>query len=220
MYVLLSAGSSVRFMHLYLSSYRFGDDASFFAEVASKRPHVVVVENALDFIDGNRPKGVGFERELSDLSNLGLPAKELDLRDYFGDTQGLQNRLSGRPAIWVAGGNAFLLRRAMELSGLGAWLIEHVSDPDVVYGGYSAGVVVLAPLLQGIHLVDPPEQAAQSYPAEVIWEGLGILDFCVAPHYQSDHPDSAAIDSAVDYFEAHSLPYRTLRDGEALTLQL
>jgi len=38
------------------------------------------------------------------------------------------------------------------------------------------------------------------YSCEIIWAGLGLIPFCIAPHYRSDHPESALIDKSVEYF--------------------
>lgn len=99
-------------------------------------------------------------------------------------------------------------------------LIEKASSPEpFVYASYSAGACVLGPALRGIDLVDPPEQSADGYEQEVIWEGLGLLPFCIAPHFDSDHPESPLIEEVIDYFEVHRIPYRALRDGEAIVVR-
>ena len=53
--------------------------------------------------------------------------------------------------IWVNGGNVFLLRRAMQQSGLDNVIIERKSDDGFVYSGYSAGACVVGPTLRGAH---------------------------------------------------------------------
>src|SRR5215213_1204783 len=84
-------------------------------------------------------------------------------------------------------------------------------DDRRVYGGYSAGVCVLSPSLWGIHLADEPEVRLAGYPAEAIWEGLNIIPSYVAPHYRSDHVESAAIERTVAYYIDHKLPFVALR---------
>ena len=121
--------------------------------------------------------------------------------------------------VWVLGGNVFTLRRAFRYSGLDQILSEIArSNAPFVYAGYSAGSCILGPTLDGIHLVDPPELPAKGYQAQIIWEGLSLLPFSIAPHFKSDHPESAMIDGVVEYFEARGLPYRTLRDGESIVI--
>jgi dipeptidase E len=78
---------------------------------------------------------------------------------------------------------------------------------------------VLAPRLDGLHHVDDP--TVRPYPgSEVIWEGLGFLDYLVLPHYKSDHPESEAIDRDVEYCLEHGIAFRTLRDGQVLITEI
>jgi hypothetical protein len=91
--------------------------------------------------------------------------------------------------------------------------------PELISGPlYSAGSCILGPTLDGIHLVDPPDLPAKGYGTEIIWEGLGFLPYSIAPHFKSDHPESAMIDGVVEYFEARGLPYLALRDGESIVI--
>jgi len=48
---------------------------------------------------------------------------------------------------------------------------------------------------------------------------MGLVDFSIAPHYRSEHPESAAIEGVITYFEAHHMPYKVLRDGEVLIVE-
>jgi dipeptidase E len=47
----------------------------------------------------------------------------------------------------VSGGNVFVLRQAMKLSGLDQILITKSEHDNFVYGGYSAGCCVLSKML-------------------------------------------------------------------------
>jgi dipeptidase E len=104
----------------------------------------------------------------------------------------------------------------MRLSGFDEALAE-LRSQDFVYGGYSAGVCVLAPTLHGIQQVDDPTVRPYAT-GSVIWEGLGFLDYLVLPHYKSNHPESAAIDRDVDYCLKNGIAFRTLRDGEVIII--
>jgi len=42
------------------------------------------------------------------------------------------------------------------------------------------------------------------------------VPFSLEPHYRSDHPEATAIEEVVAEYERLGLPYRTLRDGEAI----
>ena len=120
--------------------------------------------------------------------------------------------------MWARGGNVFLLRRAYEQSGFDTLITQLIRDDSIVYAGYSAGICILAPSLHGIELVDPTGQVADGYNPNIIWDGLGVLNYTIAPHYKSDHPESADIDKVVAYFQENDIPFKTLRDGEAIVI--
>ncbi len=157
-------------------------------------------------------------QEIDGLTELGLEPKELDLREYFNAPNRLRDIVGQFGFIWVRGGNVFLLRRAFKQSGFDTILTTLLKDDQIAYGGFSAGVCVLAPSLRGIELVDPTEELAEGYNKDIVWDGLGVLSYAVAPHYKSDHPESADIDKCVDYFKEKQIPYKTLRDGEAIVI--
>jgi dipeptidase E len=203
------------FMNLYLSSYRLGGRGAELAAMVAGRKHVALVRNAVDAWDDAEQHRVASERERDALADLGIPSAPLDLRDYFGAPDALREDLRSFDGLWVTGGNTFVLRRAMGLSGLDALLRERVADASFTYGGYSAGACVLAPTLRGIHVADEPEMLPPGYRGEVPWEGVGILPFCIVPHYRSDHPESPSMEGVVEYMMAHQLPFIALRDGDA-----
>jgi dipeptidase E len=202
-------------MHLYLSSYRIGNRGAELAEMLGPRRHLAVVRNAVDFSSDAGRHRIGRERERAELAALGISSADLDLRDYFGSPQALRRDLLEFTGLWVVGGNTFVLRRAMALSGLDAVLRERAKDDSFTYAGYSAGACVLSPTLRGIHLADEPEMTPLGYTGDVLWDGLGLIPFYVAPHYRSDHPESPLIERVVEYFVATGTSFITLRDGEA-----
>ena len=176
-----------------------------------------VVPNAIDHVDAET-RALSIARNVAQLTELGIATAVLDLREFFADHRGLARAMESLGGVWVRGGNTFVLRQAMRLSGFDAWLMER-TETDFLYGGYSAGVCVLAPRLEGLHHVDDPTVCP--YPGgDTIWEGVGLLDHLVLPHYQSNHPESAAIDKDVDYCLAHGIAFRPLRDGEAIVQEI
>lgn len=64
--------------------------------------------------------------------------------------------------------------------------------------------------------MDSPHQVAEGYGSEIIWDGLGLVDFSIVPHYRSDHPEAPAAELAAQYFTESRIPFRTLRDGDVL----
>jgi dipeptidase E len=200
-------------VNLYLSSYRLGDESKKLRELVSG-PNVAVIRNALDFSEDTERLEAGLVKEFADMRSLGFDPEELDLRCYFGKRSELQNRLASFDAVWVVGGNAFILRRAMSMSGLESILRENEVPEDFTYSGYSAGICAVASTLRGIDLVDPPEVVPEGYSDEVIWGGLGLVPFAIASHYKSNHPESESINKVVAYYEKRNIEYIALRDGE------
>jgi len=205
-------------MKLYLSSYHLCKEPARLSSLPAKNKRVAVVRNALDqYTDGPRLKE-GLEREINDLTAIGLLPEPLELRNYFGKTEDLKKHIGEFGFIWVTGGNSFVLRRAYAQSGLDIILKDKLVEDDFVYAGYSAGICVVTPTLEGIHLADDPEAMPSGYSKEVIWSGLSFIPFCIAPHYRSDHFESALIEKSVEYFIEHKMPFIALHDGEALLL--
>ena len=152
------------------------------------------------------------------LKTIGLDPSEVDLRQYFGKTNELKKTLLAYDLVWVRGGNVFVLRRAFKQSGADTVIKELLETDSIAYGGYSAGVDILQPHLHGIELVDPPDVVPEGYDPEIIWECLGLLPYCVAPHYKSDHPESADVDKTVSYYIENHVPFVALRDGQAIVI--
>jgi dipeptidase E len=202
----------------YLSSYHLCDQPERLSTLEAKNKKVGVIQNALDAYSDSERREYGLRREFADLKAIGLAPEELDLRRFFGNAAELQKWIEGFGYLWVTGGNTFVLRRAFSLSGLDTILQKKLPEGDFVYSGYSAGVCVLAPTLKGIHLADDPHALAEGYPSEIIWTGLGFIPYCIAPHYRSNHPESALIEKSVEYFIERKIPFVALRDGEALIL--
>lgn len=206
-------------MRLYMSSYRMGDHPEHLrALIRDGERRAVVIANAID----DEPPDVragAVERELTDLAALGFDAAELDLRDYFGQAPRLRGRLDGVGLAWVRGGSTFLLRHALLHSGGDTVLRDLLARDALVYAGYSAGLCVLAPTLRGLEIVDDPAAVARVYGAEPVWDGLAVIGEAFIPHYRSPgHPESAAMERVVEYYRFRGIPYRTVRDGEAVVV--
>jgi dipeptidase E len=205
-------------MRLYLSSYRVGDRAGALLALLGNGRRGALIENALDNV--SRTARELFRSEVHDpvaeFTSLGIELTRIDLRDHFGGPGGLAEALRQFDLVWVVGGNSFVLRRAMRASGFDEAVVPLVEDDAIVYGGFSAGAVVAAPSLRGLELMDDPHEVPDGYPPEVVWEGLGLIDHVIVPHYRSEHPESRAAERTVRYLSGRGLRYRTLRDGEAV----
>ena len=54
--------------------------------------------------------------------------------------------------------------------------------------------------------------------SKIIWEGLGILNYSIVPHYKSDHLESEDVDKVVKYMKKEGMAFKTLRDGEVIII--
>jgi dipeptidase E len=205
-------------MQLYLASYRTGDSFGELLRMAGPGARVGVISNAVDFIP--QADRDAYARKVHDpvaeLRAEGLDAYDLDLRAYFRRPEALLAELELTRMVWAVGGNAFLLRRAMRQSGFDAIAPGLIWAERLVYGGWSAGSCVAAPSLRGLELMDDPHVVAEGYDAEPVWEGLGLIDAAIVPHYRSAHPEAEAAEACVAWMVANRVPHRTLRDGDVL----
>jgi dipeptidase E len=178
-----------------------------------------VIANAMDATPGE-VRRAGVAREVGALAELGFDPQELDLREFFGRPAGeVEAVLDAFPAVWVRGGNAFLLRYAMARSGADDVLSSRLREDTIVYAGYSAGPCVLAPSLQGLELCDFPQKVTQTWGAEPVWDGLGLLGHAFVPHVDSPgHPETEACGRVAERYRADGTPHRTLSDGQVLVI--
>lgn len=204
---------------LYLSSYRLGNKAEKLAGMVGKGEKIALIANASDY-HTKEERGERVGENIKELRAIGLDPVEIDLRDYFGKMGELAKKLSEFKAVYVRGGNVFLLRRAFAESGFDTWVLSKKSDPDFIYSGYSAGCCLLSPSLRGMDIVDDPNVLAPGYKPEIIWEGLGILDYIFVPHFESDHPESARVSENIEYLKKNSIPFKALHDGEVIIAEI
>jgi dipeptidase E len=207
-------------MRLYLSSYLWGNHPEKILELIKDGPKkAALITNSADQFP---EEGIAerFEQDRQFLATLGIESERLDLRDYFNAEkhQELKTLLKNFGFIWVRGANVFVLRRAMKQSGFDEIITEMLQDDSVVYGGFSAGACVMGNTLRGLELVDDAYITPAKYQSEVIWDGLNILPYAIAPHYKSPHRETELIDNAIQYFEDNKISYKALRDGEAIVV--
>ena len=203
-------------MLFYLSSYRIGKETEKLKELAYGKK-IGFIPNSLDFVEP-KARQESNTKHMKDLTDLGIDVETLDLKDYFGKKEDLEKKINNLGGVWIRGGNTFVLRQAMQLSGFDE-IIKRMERKDFLYGGFSAGICVLAPSLKALQEVDDPSIMPYEEVKEVIWDGLGILYYIILPHYKSDHPESAAIDKGVDYCIKNNIPFKTLRDGEVIIIE-
>jgi dipeptidase E len=207
---------------LFLQSYRTtGELGRLLAMAGGPGARMAVLENALDNI--GEDDRLAYSRTAFDIlghfSAAGFEPEPLDLRDYFGRTAELARTLAGFEAIYAGGGNAFVLRRAMELSGFDA-VLPALLERGIVYGGYSAGACVAGDDLEVLEGVDDPQAVGIGHPpGPPVYRGLGLVPFAVLPHFRSDHAESEQVEHCVERARREGLPHRCLRDGETIVVE-
>ena len=205
-------------MRLYLASYRTGDAFPELIRMAGHGARVGVVSNAVDDLPAAEREAYArhVHDPIAEFRAQGLDAYDLDLRAYFRRPQTLLAELERTRLVWATGGNVFLLRRAMRQSGFDAIAPGLIWAGRLAYGGWSAGACVASPSLRGLELMDDPAVLADGYGPEPVWEGLGLVDAAIVPHYRSDHAGSEAAERVAAWMIANRVPHRTLRDGDVL----
>jgi dipeptidase E len=207
-------------MKFYLSSFRLGNKAGELAGLMPNNKKIAYIPNACDYSNVDWVKKNRWEKlDIESLEGLGLTVEYLDLKNFFGKTDELRKKLNEFGGIFVRGGNTFILRQAMKLSGFDVIFKELLKRNDFVYAGYSAGICVLAPDFKALQIVDDPNDRPYQELQKTIWEGLGVLDYIILPHYKSNHPESADIDKEVEYCNKNKIPFKTLRDGEVIIIE-
>lgn len=209
-------------MVFYLSSYKLGGEheKGQLKALLPNNKKTAYISNALDFATDIDRRKQSEQADMDDLKSLGLEVVYFDLKKYFDQPEQLEEDIRSFGVIWVRGGNVFVLRQAMKLSGFDILLNKFVeTDKDILYGGYSAGVCVLAPSLKGLELVDDINQMPYAQQREIIWEGLQLIDYAIVPHYKSDHPESALVDKVVSYYNKECIKHVALKDGEVIIIK-
>ncbi|MDO8570008.1 MAG: hypothetical protein Q7R97_00290, partial [Candidatus Daviesbacteria bacterium] len=65
---------------------------------------------------------------------------------------------------------------------------------------------------------DDSDMVPEGYKQGFDWDGLGLIDYNVAVHYQSDHPESDDVEKEIAYYKEHMILYKVLRDGEVIII--
>ena len=198
-------------MKLYLSSQGFGNHLAQLQKMVGEDKRVLFIENAKDHLPAAE-RAAHITEKKAEFEAAGFAFFELDLRDYFQSPDKLKPIIEAAPFVWVSGGNTFLLRRAFAYSGLDSILNTAVKN-GTVYGGSSAGSILMTTTLRGCETSDDPYYVPKGYKEEIIWDGLGYIYPQLVPHYQSDWFDEESR-AMVDYFETNGMKYETLQDGE------
>lgn len=197
-------------MKLYLTSYRIPTPEKLFA-LLPKPPiecRVAIIPNAKDD-KLPQERAASLDELIYDLAKYGFATTVVDLRDYD-DPQLLKQTLEPFELLYVAGGNSFILRSEMRLSGFEA-IIRDLLVAGAVYAGESAGAIVAGTSLEEAEVADDPDSAD-----EYITEGLGLIDKIIAPH--ADSPDFVEFINHIKKRYGNDPRVVYLRDDQALVV--
>lgn len=194
-------------MKLFLSSIRLPSEDEK-AKLFGGKPElsVVIVPNAWDTYPEDRQK-TELASTVSDFEKLGFRTSVLDL--VTSSDKQREDSLGSNDFLWVMGGNTFYLNYRVQKTGFDK-LVKAALEKGLVYGGTSAGAVIAGPTLHGAEKVDDPADVPV-----VIWDGLGLVDFGIVPHWNIEKYASQ-LKKMKDEMESHSASVITLTNDQAV----
>lgn len=207
-------------MRLFLSSYRAGKYDKSLREFIGGIDKIAVVTNAKDY-KTPEDRQLKIDENFDYFRTLGLEPEEIDLRPYF-HKDGAAESLKKYNFVWLAGGNAFLLRRALRYTGLDIYLGDQARKNEVILGGESAGAIVMGPTLKYSEMEaegheDSPHIIPEGYDKEIIWEGLELVDYVPVPHYKSGDY-AAEIDEYVKRLDEAGYRHKDMSDDQVIMI--
>jgi dipeptidase E len=203
-------------MRLFLSSYRAGDHNEQLQSLFGKKAEVAVITNAKDY-KSKEERQESVDEVLKFLRDIDFLTKEIDLRLFFDKPQQIEMELQKYSAVWLAGGNTFILKRALRQSGADEVLKHEVRNNNLAYGGESAGAILATPSLHGTEFGDDLTEVPEGYKKEIIWDGLNLVPFHIVPHYKSDWFGKES-EEMVTYLQKKKLPHYTLMDSQVIVV--
>ncbi|MCW2288013.1 dipeptidase E [Leucobacter luti] len=150
------------------------------------------------------------ERELHGVRDLGHEVMEIRARDA--DADAFAAKLSTCDAVYVAGGETFVLLEALRSNGTGEVLAQRVRA-GLPYIGCSAGSVIAGPSITPVEMLDDRTLAV----GLTSDEGLGLIDRVIIPHADGKIPPYpiALIERIISTY-GEQFPLLTLNDDQAL----
>jgi dipeptidase E len=205
-------------MRLFLSSYRAGKYDDKLREFIGSIDKIAVITNAKDY-KTPQDRREKIEDNFNYYRSIGLEPTEIDLRPYF-HKPGAEKLLSKHNFVWLAGGNVFLLRRALSYTGLDRFFYDMVRKNEVILGGESAGAIIMGPTLKYSEMdtdEDSPGYIPDAYQKDVIWDGLDLITYVPVPHYKT--PDyGAEIDAYIANLDKAGIPHKDMTDEQAIMI--
>ena len=120
-------------MILYISSKQFGSKTDFLKNwINNNNNRILLIANALDAKDKIKIEN-NIENDKKILNEIGFDVTVVDLKQYFNNQEKLVKDFSKYNAYCVIGGNVFVLRQAMKLSGFDEYLKSISNDNNYLY---------------------------------------------------------------------------------------
>lgn len=205
-------------MKLYLSSYELGNEIDYLKNwITENDNNIALIANARDLKEKNESEIKKINNYAKLLENVGFKVDIVDLKKYFNNNEELYLDFKKYKAFCVIGGNVFVLRQAMKLSGFDKFLVDN-KDNNILYMSWSAGSCVLSNSLKGLELVDNPVNPYNE--DAIIYDGIGFLEDLFVPHYKSNHKESELIDNLVEYLEKNNIKFNAFHDGDVLIKEI
>lgn len=205
-------------MRLFLSSQDLGRYAEVASRMAGSNKKALYIKNAQDNLPPEE-RNFSTPEKKKMFEAAGFEFEEIDLRDYFGKPDKLLSKLSNYGSFWSSGGNTFILRRAFAASGLDKILTDLLKNDQILYGGWSAGAMIMAPDLKGPDWSEEDRShiVPEGYKTKVIWQGLNLVPFYIVPHFGSGiHGDSPQ--KLANYYKSKKLRHYDLEDGQVVVI--
>jgi dipeptidase E len=194
-------------MKFFLSSIRPPNNDELTELFGNKKElSVGIIPNAWDtYTDEIQNKEVA--EVVSNFKELGFKTSIIDLTT----DANIDKKVESNDFLWVMGGNTFYLNYKIHMTGFDKMISDAIGK-GVIYGGSSAGAVVVGPTLHGVENVDDPKDAP-----EIIWDGLSLVDVGIVPHW-----GIAKYSSQLEKMKDEMLPYVaqivTLTNDQAVTI--
>jgi dipeptidase E len=205
-------------MRLFLSSYRAGKHDKNLLEFIAGITKIAVITNAKDY-KTPQERRLKIEDNFNYYRSIGLEPHEIDLRPYF-HKPGAEKLLEKHNFVWLAGGNVFLLRRALRYTDLDKFFYDAIRKNEIILGGESAGAISMGPTLRYSEMdsdEDSPDYLPQGYQKKVLWDGLDLVNYVPVPHYQ-DPEYGDEIDHYIARLDAAGIGHKEMTNDQAIII--
>lgn len=169
-----------------------------------------VIKNPMDLKDPDK-RALSYALVDSGFSSMGISKVYIDLREYISSPEKLENLVQSLDMLWVTGGNVFYIRELFNKVGFEAVLTAAIGR-GLVYGGDSAGALVICPTLRYLDAIDDISQISQ-----VIYQGLNLIDFVPLPHWGNEKYQPK-LGEIKEKLEKDGIKVVTFSDGQTIVI--